>query len=287
MNIFHSGLPRTFLGVPNDFAKAKYVVLSAPYDSTASYGTGMRFGPEAILAASRQVETYDIELGKNFEGCGIFTADELECDRGSPEKNCGFVKEGVEEVLKAGKAPLLLGGEHSVSIGAFEAVAEKFGAKNVSVLHIDAHADMRQEYEGTRFNHACVMARCREKLHAVSVGIRSYSEEEAQEIGKGKLPVFGVDFEPSEIVKLLRDNVYITIDLDGIDPSECPAVGTPEPGGLRYRQVLELLRIVCAKKKTVGMDVVELCPIPGNRMSDFLAARLAYKLICYCEAGRK
>jgi agmatinase len=287
MDIFHSGLPRTFLGVKNDEKDSRYVVLSAPYDGTVSYGTGARDGPRAIIEASRQVETYDIALKRDFSECGIFTAEEIECHRGSPEKNCGYVKEAVAEVLKAGKLPVLLGGEHSVSVGAFDAFFEAGGAKTVSVLHIDAHADMRDEYEGTGFNHACVMRRCREKFHAVSVGIRSHSKEEADEIKRGKLEVYGVDFEAEEVAGKLKDEVYITIDLDGIDPSECPAVGTPEPGGMSYRQVVKLLELVCTKKKVVGFDIVELAPIPGNHVGDFLAARLAYKLICSIEANRK
>lgn len=287
LDIFHIGIPRTFLGVQNDYAKSKYVVLSAPYDSTASYGVGMRFGPHAIIEASRQVETYDIELQRSFESAGMYTCDELECHRGSPEKNCGYVQEAVEAVLKEKRFPLLLGGEHSVSIGAFNAFAKHSGADEISVLQIDAHADMRQEYEGTECNHACVMRRCREKFHAVSVGIRSYSEEEADTIRKGKHDIFGVEFDAAEVVKHLKGNVYVTIDLDGFDPSECPAVGTPEPGGLRWKQVLELLRLVSQKKKIVGADIVELCPIPGNTVSDFLAARLAYKIIGYVETGKK
>ncbi|MFA6213869.1 MAG: agmatinase [Candidatus Micrarchaeia archaeon] len=287
MDIFHIGLPRTFLGVPNDGKKARYVVLSSPYEGTVSYGTGAKKGPAAIIEASRQVETYDIELGKSFEEAGIYTPDELEVSHASPEKNCGYVREAVGEVLSAGKVPVLLGGEHSVSVGAFDAVAEKFGKEKVSVLHIDAHADMRDEYEGTRFNHACVMRRCREKLHAVSVGIRSYSEEEAQEIKKQKCSIYGVEFDADGVVGKLKPDIYVTIDLDGFDPSECPAVGTPEPGGLRWGAVLSLLKKVCEKRRVIGFDVVELAPIPGQHASDFLAARLVYKLICYMEAGRK
>lgn len=285
MEIFHTGLPRTFLGVPNDLKTAKYVVLSAPYDSTASYMGGQRKGPEAIMEASRQVETWDIEMGRDFTGAGIYTADELECDRGSPEKNCGYVKEAVEAVLQEGKVPILFGGEHSVSVGAFQALEGR--AKDISALHIDAHADMRDEYEGSRYNHACVMRRCREKFHAVSVGIRSYSQEEAEEIAKGKLPIYGVDFKPEEIVGKLKKEVYITIDIDGIDPSEAPAVGTPEPGGLHYEQVAALLRKVCKERKVVGFDIVELAPIPGNIVTDFLCARLAYKIVGYIESGKK
>jgi agmatinase len=246
---------------------------------------GQRNGPRAILEASCQVETYDIGLGKDFAECGIFTCDELEVHRGSPEKNCGYVQEAVEAVLKEGKFPLLLGGEHSVSIGAINAFADR--SREISVLHLDAHADMRDEYEGAAFNHACVMRRVREKFHAVSVGVRSYSLEEAGEIKKGKLDLFGVDFKAGEVVKKLKGEVYVTIDLDCLDPSECPAVGTPEPGGLRYGQVVELLALVSQQRKIVGADIVELCPIPGNAVSDFLAARLAYKLICLAEAAKK
>ena len=285
MEIFHIGLPRTFLGVPNELENSKYVVLSAPYDSTVSYRTGTRNGPHAIIEASRQVETYDIDQNRDFVDIGIYTADELECDRNSPEKNCEYVKEAVQEVLKAGKFPVLLGGEHSVSVGAFDAFSDR--AKDISVLHIDAHADMRDEYEGTRFNHACVMRRCREKFHAVSVGIRSYSYEESAVIAKEKLPIYGIDFKVEEIVKKLKKEVYITIDLDGIDPSEAPGVGTPEPNGLRYAQVLALLKKVCEQRKVVGFDLVELCPLEGNVVSDFLAARLVYKLIGYVETGKK
>ena len=305
MEIFHIGLPRTFLGVensgrnfpeveprgstkiPNEGKKARYVVLSSPYEGTVSYGTGTKKGPNAIIEASRQVETYDIESGKDFAECGIYTADELEVSHASPEKNCEYVQEAVEAVLKEGKVPVLLGGEHSVSVGAFNAIAARKGAGDISVLHLDAHADMRDEYEGTKCNHACAMRRCREKLHAVSVGIRSYSLEEAEEIKKQKCDIFGVEFSESDVVKKLRKDVWVTIDLDAFDPSECPAVGTPEPGGMRWKQAISLLKKVCETKHVIGFDVVELAPIPGQHVSDFLAARLVYKMICYMEANRK
>jgi len=309
MDIFHIGLPRTFLGVPNAEEKARYVVLSSPYEGTVSYGTGTKKGPAAIIEASRQVETYDIETARDFAECGIYTADELEVSHSSPEKNCEYVQEAVEAVLAEGKVPILLGGEHSVSVGAFNAIAAHMGtkAKDVSVLHLDAHADMRDEYEGTACNHACAMRRCREKLHAVSVGIRSYSLEEAQEMEKlqttfpevesaGAVPtkikrqkcdIFGAEFDESDVMKKLRKDVYISIDLDVFDPSECPGVGTPEPGGMRWKQTISLLKKVCENRRVIGFDVVELAPIPGQHVSDFLAARLIYKLICYIEANRK
>jgi agmatinase len=289
MDIFHKGLPRTFLGVQEDEGKARYIVLSSPYEGTVSYGTGTKNGPHAIIEASRQVESYDSELGKDYWECGIRTEDELEVSHASPEKNCSHVQEAVAAVLKQGKVPVLLGGEHSVAVGAFDAVAAHFGEKagEVSVLHIDAHADMRDEYEGTKYNHACAMRRCREKLHAVSVGIRSYSEEEAMEMKRQKCDIFGVEYSESDVLKKLRKDVYISIDLDAFDPSECPAVGTPEPGGIRWKQAISLLRKVCKERKVVGFDVVELAPIPVQNVSDFLAARLVYKMICYMEEGRK
>ncbi len=287
MNIFHIGLPRTFLGVPNDEKKARYVVLSSPYEGTVSYGTGTKKGPAAIIDASRQVETYDIETARDFAECGIYTADELEVSHTSPEKNCEYVQEAVGAVLSEGKVPILLGGEHSVSVGAFNAIAAMKGADKVSVLHLDAHADMRDEYEGTKCNHACAMRRCREKLHAVSVGIRSYSKEEADEIGRQKCDIFGVEFDEGAVLKKLRKDVYISIDLDAFDPSECPGVGTPEPGGMKWKQALSLLKKVCETRRVIGFDVVELAPVPGQHVSDFLAARLIYRMICYIEASRK
>jgi len=184
---------------------------------------------------------------------------------------------------------VLLGGEHSVAVGAFDAVAAHFGEKagGISVLHIDAHADMRDEYEGTKYSHACAIRRCREKLHAVSVGIRSYSEEEAKEMKRQKCIIFGPEFDEEEVIGKLKESVYVTIDLDAFDPSECPAVGTPEPGGMRWKQAVSLLRKVCERKKVIGFDVVELAPIPVQNVSDFLAARLVYKMICYMEANRE
>ena len=287
MDIFHIGLPRTFLGVPNDEKKARYVVLSSPYEGTVSYGTGTKRGPAAIIEASRQVETYDIESGRDFAECGIYTADELEVSHASPEKNCEYVQEAVQAVLLDGNVPILLGGEHSVSVGAFNAIAANGKVKDVSVLHLDAHADMRDEYEGTACNHACAMRRCREKLHTVSVGIRSYSKEEAAEIRRQKCDIFGVEFDEDVVLKRLRKDVYISIDLDAFDPSECPGVGTPEPGGMKWKQAISLLKKVCENRRIIGFDVVELAPIPGQHVSDFLAARLIYKLICYIEANRK
>jgi len=287
MNIFHIGLPRTFLGVQNGGKNARYGVLSSPYEGTVSYGTGAKKGPNAIIEASRQVETYDIELARDFAECGIYTADELEVSHSTPEKNCSYVQEAVEAVMKEGRVPVLLGGEHSVSVGAFNAVAKMKKAGDVSVLHMDAHADMRDEYEGTKCNHACAMRRCREKLHAVSVGVRSYSEEEAQEIKRQECDIFGVEFSEGDVLKKLRKDVWMTIDLDVFDPSECPAVGTPEPGGMRWGPVISLLRKVCKERHVIGFDVVELAPMPGSHVSDFLAARLVYKLICHMEANMK
>jgi agmatinase len=283
MKLFHSGLPRTFLGNENDFAKAKAVILPVPYDSTVSYGTGQRFGPQAIIEASRQVELYDIEFGFDISAkAGIFTLDEMEIDRGSPQKTVERVEEGVSEILAAGKMPIVIGGEHSISSGAVKACVKKFG--KISVLQIDAHADLRDEYEGTKYNHACVMRRIREMAGTcVQVGVRSMSEEEAEHITKNKLEkfIFSPDFDDKNVLSMLSSKLYVTIDIDGFDPSEVPAVGTPEPGGLHWQQVLSLLRAVCKKCEIVGFDIVELAPIPGQPASDFLCAKLAYKMVGY------
>ncbi|MDE1797846.1 MAG: agmatinase [Candidatus Micrarchaeota archaeon] len=287
MKLFHSNTPYTFLGVDSDFKKARVGVLPVPYDSTASYRTGMRHGPQAIIDASRQLELFDIEAGKEIgKEIGFFTFDELQCSKKDPAQVIKAVQESVEEILAAGKWPLMLGGEHSLSSGAVAACKEKFG--ELTVLHIDAHADMRPEYEGTPYNHASVMARCRAMGPVVSVGVRSYSIDEAKEVrGKYKDVVFDAspltEARVKEIVgKIKTDKVYISIDIDGFDPAVMPAVGTPEPGGLQWMETLRLLKEVGQKKTVVGADVVELCPIPGNVIADFACAKLCYKLAGYC-----
>ncbi len=287
MKLYHSNTPYTFLGVENDFKAAKVGVLPVPYDSTSSYRTGQRHGPQAIIDASRQLELFDIEAGKEiYKEIGFFTFDEIQCSKKDPAHVIAAVQESVAEILKAGKWPLILGGEHSISSGAVAACHEKHG--ELTVLHIDAHADMRPEYEGTPYNHASVMARCRRVGPVVSVGIRSYSEEEAKVLRtKYKDVIFDAspltEARVKEIIsKIKTGNVYVSIDIDGFDPAVMPAVGTPEPGGLQWVETLRLLKEVGRQKNVVGADVVELCPLPGSVVSDFACAKLAYKLAGYC-----
>ncbi len=282
MKPFKSTDEMKFLGVENDFEKSKVIVLPVPYWGTVSYMKGTENGPSAIIDASWQLEEYDVELGWEISSdVGVFTSEDIEIGD-SPEKTVENVKKAVAEVLKAGRLPVVLGGEHSISSGAYAAVKEKHG--EVDVLQIDAHSDLREEFEESKYSHACIMKRVRDAgANAVQVGIRSMSIEEKEYIEKNNLSgnIFGAEFDADEVVGKLGEKVYITIDLDGFDPSEVPAVGTPQPGGLKWKHVHELLRKVCEKKEVMGFDVVELCPIPGNVRSDFLAAKLTYKLMGY------
>lgn len=287
MDLFHSGIPYTYLGLQADFAKAKVAILPVPYDSTASYRTGQREGPAAIIAASRQLELYDVERKMDLSAkIGFHTLNEMTCSKKDPAQVVKAVEESVDELLEKKKWPLMLGGEHSITSGAVKAAKKYFS--DLTVLHLDAHADMRLDYEGTPYNHASVMARCREMVPVVSVGVRSYSEEEKEAVeGKYADVIFDASsLTPSRITAILSKiktkYVYITIDVDGLDPSIVPSVGTPEPGGLDWHGTLALLRAVGAQKQVVAADVVELCPIPGLIYSDFTCAKLAYKLAGYC-----
>lgn len=278
--------PYTFMGVQNEFKESDVVVLPVPYDGTVSYRGGTRDGPHAIITASRQVEFFDIESGCEItEKVKIHTTDELEPDMNSPFGTIKRVEEAVDEIIENKKFPIIFGGEHSIALG--EVFALKKVYPNLSVLQIDAHTDLRNEYEGSKYNHACVMRRIREDAsveRVVQVGIRCMDKDAYEYIKNKKIEkdiYFGRKFDVGKIVEQLSENVFITIDLDCFDPSIMPAVGTPEPDGLLWKETLELLRAVAEKKRIVGFDVVELCPIPNNVASDFIAAKLAYKLIEY------
>ncbi len=284
MAFTHIRAPYAFMGYQCPLEESKAVIMQAPYDGTTSFMAGTRYGPHAIITASRQVEFYDRELGLDVaEELGLHTLPELEPDMGSAERTVKRVQEMAEEVIGMGKFPILLGGEHSVSVGLVAALAKRH--ENLSVLQIDAHADLRDEYEGTKFNHACAMRRIREHVKSASqVGIRSVCREELDYIEKAGLMDFihwGAEFDEDRILSQLGQEVHVSIDLDGFDPSDCPGVGTPEPGGLKWAQALKLLRRVASEKNVVGFDVVELLPIPGTVQSEFFAAKLAYKLLGY------
>ncbi len=286
--------PWNFLGLSedlSDYGSSKVVVLPIPYDATVSYGDGARNGPRAIISASRQVETYDNDFG--IEPCqvGIATTGELERESSGPEAMMIKIEKAASEIIDHGKFLLSLGGEHSITSPLVKVYKAKF--PDLSVLQIDAHTDLREEYQGSRYSHACVMSRVGEICEFVSVGIRGFcnSENERKAIRDGRIIESRVFHKNPDVVSLilslLTDRVYITFDLDGFDPSVMPAVGTPEPGGLLWDEAIELIMAVGRSKDIVGCDVVELAPIPGMIYPDFTAARLAYKLIGSAFSGRE
>lgn len=275
-----------FGGIPPEYCnydKSAIVILPVPFDATSTWIKGADRGPDAILEASANMELYDIETDSEVYLKGIFTAEPIHEPR-SPEILADKVREQVIKYLDDGKFVVTLGGEHSVTIGVAQAFAQRFN--DISVLQVDAHTDLRPEYEGSRFNHACVMSRVRELCPIVQVGIRSMDIIEKPFISPDRIfyakDIVGTDGSwIDNVVNKLTDKVYVTIDLDGFDPSILPATGTPEPGGLAYYDVLRLLRTLIQRKQLVGFDVVELCPIEGNKASDFLATKLIYQLLSY------
>lgn len=265
-----------------DKETSKVVLLPVPYDATSTYIKGAAKAPAAILDASYQLENYDIETGTEPYKAGIYT-DEPVTEDSSPEKMVAAVHTAASKHLAQGKFVVTIGGEHSVSVGAIKAHAETF--KDLCVLQFDAHADLRNEYHGSKFNHACVMARVKEFCPIVQVGIRSIDTIETKSIDPERIffaqDIYNNRAYINKVIDKLTDNVYITIDLDVFDPSIMPSTGTPEPGGLLWYDVLALLRAVCEKKNVVGFDVVELCPNQDNNAADFTAAKLIYKLLAY------
>ncbi|MDP6347323.1 MAG: agmatinase [Dehalococcoidia bacterium] len=279
---------RNFAAIPdgfNDLETAQAVILPVPYDSTTDWRVGAREGPQAIIDASQFMELYDLEMDREVYRVGIHTLPEMQVVMRGPEPTVERVYEVTRELLERGKMPVMLGGEHSLTAGAVKACAQAWD--QLTVLHLDAHADLRDEYLGTRFSHACVMRRVLELCPGVQVGIRSLSLEESRFIRERKLKHFyagdsgGALPAPEAVAAGLSSHVYITIDLDFLDPSVMPAVGTPEPGGADWAYLLGLLRVVSRKCHIVGFDLMELCPREGPISCAFLAAKLAYKLIGY------
>jgi agmatinase len=264
---------------------ARVTIIPAPLEYSVCYMKGTAHGPQAILNASSQMELYDEEL----DGCpievGVYTQPVLDytgMDHAAALQRTGAA---VREVLQRGQLPLTLGGEHSLSAPVIAAVHERY--PDLTVVHIDAHGDLRDEYEGTPLSHACIERRVVNMgIPLLEIGIRSFSPEEAAfmqtqpdvAIVRAYQMARGTATIPWE---RLGRHTYVTIDLDAFDPSEMPAVGTPEPGGLSWYQVLDLFREICRRTTVVGMDVVELCPMPGQTRADYLAARLVYKMIGY------
>lgn len=280
--------PGNFAGISppySDWERARVVVLPVAYDGTTEWRSGARDGPREIINASQYLELYDIDLDREISEVGIHTLPEVPPEMAGPERMTQRVYELTRELLAKEKTVFLLGGEHSLTLGAVRAYREKYEA--LSVLQLDAHADLRDSYLGSRFSHATVMRRVSELCPIVPVGIRSLSQAERRFIdGAGITPFYAEDLISGkviarEIVASLSHQVYITIDLDVLDPSIMPAVGTPEPGGIGWYEMLGLLREVARSRQIVGFDLVELCPGEGPVSCAFLAAKLAYKLIGY------
>lgn len=272
-----------FLDMDDEFLQlesAAYVLLSVPYDGTSTFVKGADKGPQAILDASDSLELYDIQYDIDVSKAGVYT-DHHEYNLSTPEAMVKSVYGRVSHFLDMGKRVAMVGGEHSVSVGAIRAMSERY--PDLTVLQIDAHADLRDEYHGSPYNHACVMRRAQECARVVQVGIRSVCEEEQCNIVTENIfyahNIVGRTGWEDEVVERLTGNVYISFDLDGLDPSILPATGTPLPGGLQWYPTLNLLEKVFRARRVVGFDVVELCPQEGNVVSDVLAASLVYKMM--------
>ena len=280
--------PASFLAIPDNearFESCPVVILPVPYESTVSYMGGTRYGPRGLLHASRFLETYDHELDFEPYTVGVHTLPELVLPDSGPEQALAELRRAMEGLLDAGKFVIMLGGEHSLSGPPILAHAARRPKKKLSVLQLDAHTDLREEYEGTPFSHACVMHRVHQEVNIVPVGIRSLTPEERQLAREQDIPIiFGHELHGDWIdrtLDALGEDVYITFDIDYFDPSLVPSTGTPEPGGGQWYPTLQLLQRVFDERNVVGCDVVELAPIPGLVAPDFLAAKLVYKMIAF------
>lgn len=276
--IHYGDLPKQY----SEFETSKVAIVPVPYDGTSTWIKGADKGPKALLDASANMEIYDIETDSEVYKVGIYT-DKPITEDSSPEAMVEAVKARTLSLIDKGKFTVIIGGEHSVSIGTIQAHAQKY--QNLTVLQIDAHTDLRDSYEGSKNNHACVMARAKELCPIVQVGIRSMDSGEKVSLDPARVfwahKIVNCDDWMDQAINLLTENVYLTIDLDGFDPSILPSTGTPEPGGLLWYPTLKFLRKVIEKRNLVGFDIVELCPNTDDKASDFLAAKLLYKILTY------
>ncbi len=278
-----------FLGIPQqpeDYDAARIIVLPIPYEATVSYGRGTARGPQAVIDASAQVELFDHEIDRDASDIGIITFEALRVGGLVPDMLSKRIGSILAPLLDQGKVPLSIGGEHSITPAIVEHVHAAI--PDITVVQLDAHADLRQEYEGERMSHACAMARVRDICPAVQVGIRSLSEEEYRWIERDRLPVFFADrmqdgdgWMDEAIAAIGTEKIYLSIDVDAFDASIMPATGTPEPGGMNWYQVTTFLKKLLARKRAVGIDLMELAPVPALHACDFLVAKLAYKCIGY------
>ena len=275
----------TYAGIPEEFAKleqAKIVLIPVPYDGTSTWQKGADKGPKAFLDASANMELYDIETDTEVYQQGVYLADAV-TENSSPEAMVDTVHKVTKQYIKKNKFVTIFGGEHSISIGTIRAFNEMF--PSLTVLHIDAHADLRKSYEGTSCNHACAVYEASQTTNLIQVGIRSMDIMETTVMDTDKTyfahEMAVDDTWMDSAIDQMTDNVFITFDLDALDPSILPSTGTPEPGGLFWYETLDFLKQVFAEKNVVGFDIVELCPNSKEKSSDFLAAKLYYKMLSY------
>jgi len=274
---------KNYAGIPDKYSRiddAKVVLIPVPYDGTSSWQKGADKGPDAFLEASENMELYDIETKSEVYKKGIYLAPAVTEDS-SPEKMVDTVYKTVKNYIKQEKFVTIFGGEHSVSIGTIRAFNESF--EDLTVVQLDAHADLRPEYEGSTCNHACALHEASKKTNLLQVGIRSMDVSEVEHMDENQV-YFAHDLYEDwqdDAIGQMTPNVFITIDLDAFDPSILPSTGTPEPGGLFWYETLEFLKMMFKKKNVVGFDIVELCPNENEKSSDFLAAKLYYKMLSY------
>lgn len=276
---------KNYAGIPNEFAKketAKIVLIPVPYDGTSTWQKGADKGPEAFLNASENMELYDIETDSEVYKNGIYLNEPI-TENSSPEDMVEAVYSKTKDFLVREKFVTLFGGEHSVSIGSIRAMNEFH--HDLTVVQIDAHADLRKEYEGSTCNHACAMYEANQNTNLIQIGIRSMDKSEKLVMNTDNVffahDMVQDDYWTDAALELMTENVYITIDLDGFDSSLVPSTGTPEPGGLFWYETLSFLKQIFETKNVVGFDIVELCPNEVDKSSDFLAAKLYYKMLSY------
>ncbi len=272
----------TFMGMEHSFDEANAVVLMVPYEGSSSYGRGAFEGPELIIKASHNLEYFDPEFGEITDKVRIHTVQQLVTEGLSPDVVSDKVYHDARIIIEKGKFPVTLGGEHSISFGAVKACLERY--PDLTVLQIDAHADLRDEYDGMKFSHACIMRRIRELgANTISIGTRRLNKEEDDYIKSNNISIFPPPFKKEyvkDIIDACSENVYVTIDADGFDPSVIPATGTPVPGGLLWHETLDLFRELFEFKNIVGLDFVEVKRGSSTRSED-TAAELVFKLLGY------
>ena len=280
----------TFLDTPSSLTlkDSSVVIVPVPYDSTTSFKSGARHGPRATITASKQLEEWDIEFQLDVSTVGIYTTQEIEPHTGGPEEMIERVQRVASHFIAQDKLVALLGGEHTITVGGVSAALERH--PDLTVLYLDAHADLRNEYMGSRWSHACVARRLHERAPVLQVGVRSMSQDEARFISDNGMHVFtwppsmGIEELAAHVIERLGTKVYVSVDLDVLDPSIMSAVGTPEPGGMLWSEATRLLRLVSESRRIVGFDVVELSPNEGPDACAFTTAKLLYKLIGYATS---